>query len=467
MRILHVGWGYTPFRHGGVIVYVEDLLQALAGRGHQVHYFCAGRGDLWLAPRINTWWRGSVQIHELRNPPLWVTPLKGTRRPDLEVDHAGVRRLFRRLLRKVRPEVVHIQEFYGLPVRMVEDVKRAGIRLVITLEDLHCLCPTLLLYKPDTGENCRDYEQGRGCVSCCRQAPAASARWRLKSAAWHAAQPLRERAPALYRALRRTGQATLNGWYRVRPSNGNGHLDEEAMARAFRFRRSEFVRLLGQADVLHGLSSFLCDIHEQHGISPVRSVRLGTTVGAISQIRPSCRQPGRPLVFGFRGLFTKGKGAEVLLEAFRHLSPQDAVLHIHGFLDRSLQGAVAEAEASGRVRYFGPYTRTQLQTILDATDVGVVPSVWREGYPLVSLEYLAAGIPVIGSRIGGIPDTVVDGQNGLLVPLGDVEALRAALQRFIADPGLIFRLRQGIGPVKTMEQLVTEIEALYRCGSLP
>lgn len=464
MRMLHVGWGYRPLRYGGVIVYVEDLLQALAARGHEVHYFCSGRSDLTFVPHVKTCTKQGIRFHELRNPPTWVTPLKGTRQPELDVEAPRARRLFRRVLHTVRPQIVHIHEFYGLPARIVEDVKAAGARLVITLEDLHCLCPTFLLYRERQGENCQDYQEGKACVECCREAPADTARMRLKSALWHTTRPMRERAPAFYQGLRRIGHAALHAWDRLNRSNGNGHggpLDSGALAAGYRFRRAEFVRLLNQADVLHGLSSSLCGIHREHGVAGDRLHRLGTTVAAISNIRPTAYQARRPLVFGFRGYFTKGKGGEALLEAFRGISPDKAILHIHGFLDPALEGAVRDAEARGEVRAHGPYARGQLQKILDATDVGVVPSVWREGYPLVSLEFLAAQIPVIGSRIGGIPDIVSDGGNGLLVPPGDAQALRTAVERFLADPGLIPQLRKRIAPVKTMEEHAKEVEAFY------
>lgn len=462
MRMLHIGWGYSPLFNGGVIIYVEDLLRALAARGHEVHYFCCGRPDLTLLPRLKTWSREGIQIHELRNPPARMNPFVGTRRPELDIEHRGVRRLFRRVLESVRPEVVHIQEFLGLPARIVDDVKEAGIRLVITLEDLHCLCPTQLLYKSEDGENCRDYENGKECVRCCRRAPSETVT-NLKSAVWYAVQPLRERAPAAHDCIRKARFAALRLWNRLWPFNGDGALaqaEAQALARSFRFRRAEFARLLRRADVVHCISSALSQLHQEHGVEgPL--VNLGTTVAAISQIRPTRRRPARPLVFGFRGGFTKGKGAQVLLEAFREISPEDAVLQIHGTMDPKLSAAVKEAEARGRVRYCGPYSREKLQDVLDGTDVGVIPSIWRETYCLAGLEFLAARIPVIASRIGGIPDYVVDGQNGLLVPPGDVQALRAALQRFISDPGLILRFRKRIAPVKTMEQHVTEVEAFY------
>ncbi len=465
MRILHVGWGYSPLFSGGVTVYVEDLMRALAERGHEQHYFCCGRSDFRLRPHLQTWVREGVGIYEVRNPPARVTPFVGTRQPELDIDHQGLRRIFRRILEDVRPYVVHVQMLLGLPARLIDDVKDAGIRLVVTLEDFHSLCPTQLLYREARQENCTDYGDGWGCLECCRHSPSEAGWMRVKSAAWHGARPLRNHCPRLYQALRPAARGLFASWRRSRlASRTSAHSHAQEQAAAFRFRRAEFVRLLGQADVVHALSSALFDLHLQCGVPADRLVRIGTTVGLIGSVRPTARSPSRPLVFGFRGGFSRGKGAQVLLEAIRDLPPTDAVLRIDGEVEAAVRGAVAEAEARGQVRYYGRYRREKLQQILEATDVGVVPSVWREGYPLVCLEFLAARIPVIATRIGGIPDSVSDGQNGFLVPPGDPVELREAMRRFIRNPDLILRLRQQIGPVKSMEQHVAEVEALYRGG---
>jgi glycosyltransferase involved in cell wall biosynthesis len=66
----------------------------------------------------------------------------------------------------------------------------------------------------------------------------------------------------------------------------------------------------------------------------------------------------------------------------------------------------------------------------------VAPSIWSDPFPLVALEAAAAGKPTIASRIGGLQDSVVDGETGLLVPPGDRPALAAAMRRLIDAPAL-------------------------------
>jgi glycosyltransferase involved in cell wall biosynthesis len=65
--------------------------------------------------------------------------------------------------------------------------------------------------------------------------------------------------------------------------------------------------------------------------------------------------------------------------------------------------------------------------------LAVVPSLWDEPYGMVAVEALTAGTPVVASRAGALPEIVRDGVDGLLVPPGDAEALRTALQRLLGD----------------------------------
>jgi glycosyltransferase involved in cell wall biosynthesis len=79
--------------------------------------------------------------------------------------------------------------------------------------------------------------------------------------------------------------------------------------------------------------------------------------------------------------------------------------------------------------------RHDIPELLATADVFVLPSR-SEGMPMSILEAMAAGVPVVASAVGGIPELVVDGETGLLVPAGDAEALAGALRRLLGDPAL-------------------------------
>jgi glycosyltransferase involved in cell wall biosynthesis len=96
---------------------------------------------------------------------------------------------------------------------------------------------------------------------------------------------------------------------------------------------------------------------------------------------------------------------------------------------------------------------------------GVVPSLNPDASPTVTLEAMACGRAVIGSRTGGIVDQVSEGETGLLVPPGDMQALRKAMQCLADDPGL--RERMGAAARKRVVEfqanvVVSKIEKVYQ-----
>lgn len=108
--------------------------------------------------------------------------------------------------------------------------------------------------------------------------------------------------------------------------------------------------------------------------------------------------------------------------------------------------------------------RNDVAGILSACDIAVLPSA-AEGMPNAVLEYMAAGLPVVASAVGGNLEVIADGQTGLLVPPGDSVALGRALSRLLADDVLALRLaRKGRELVEqrfSFERLTREVGALY------
>jgi hypothetical protein len=114
------------------------------------------------------------------------------------------------------------------------------------------------------------------------------------------------------------------------------------------------------------------------------------------------------------------------------------------------------------VRMHGPIAHDAVALAFASIDVLVVPSIWPENSPLVIHEAFLAGVPVVASRIGGIPELVTDGRNGLLFDARDVTDLSRVLVRLLTEPRLLDTLRAGIPEVRSIQDDVRMARELYR-----
>ncbi len=140
----------------------------------------------------------------------------------------------------------------------------------------------------------------------------------------------------------------------------------------------------------------------------------------------------------FLGRLGKRKGVYDLLDAVAQLAPEFSGLRLLLGGDGDLDGVRERAEALGiadRVRLLGWVRGADKEHLLASAGVYALPS-YNEGLPMSVLEAMAAGLPILSSPVGGIPDAVEDGVEGYLVNPGDVAALATRLRQLLSDPGL-------------------------------
>jgi len=148
---------------------------------------------------------------------------------------------------------------------------------------------------------------------------------------------------------------------------------------------------------------------------------------------------------GTAGRLTAQKALGDALAAVQRVPAVELLVLGDGPEREALARRAAELGISDRVRFLGPGTRDDVVTMFRAVDTALLTSAW-ENLPHTLLEALAAGTPVIATAVGGIPEVVHDGVNGLLVPPGDVSAITTALERVLQDDALRASLAAAAAP---------------------
>lgn len=157
---------------------------------------------------------------------------------------------------------------------------------------------------------------------------------------------------------------------------------------------------------------------------------------------------GRPRLVTV-GRLQAPKDAVTLVRALAALRgrPFEAVLVGDGPDRPAVEEEVRRLELESAVELLGE--RDEVPQLLGSADVFVLSS-HSEGLPISILEAMAAGLPVVASNVGGVPEVVVDGDTGLLVPPGDPQSLAAAIERLLEDPVLCRRLGEA-GRIRVAE----------------
>jgi glycosyltransferase involved in cell wall biosynthesis len=147
----------------------------------------------------------------------------------------------------------------------------------------------------------------------------------------------------------------------------------------------------------------------------------------------------------FAGRLTAQKSLRVALEAVASVDGVSLLIAGEGDERARLERDVAELGLDERVRFLGALPRARVVELFAAADASILSSMW-ENFPHTVVEALAVGTPVLATASGGVGEVVHDGENGLLVPLGDSQALGAALHRYFEEDGLRDRLRAAAAP---------------------
>jgi glycosyltransferase involved in cell wall biosynthesis len=307
-------------------------------------------------------------------------------------------------------DLAHIHNIYHqISPSILPLLKQRGLPVIMTLHDWKLICP-----------NYRLYRQGKICEACKGQRyyQAVAKKCVMES-----------RAASLLNCL----EAYLHHRLRIYESN---------------------------VDYFICPSEFMKHKMAEHGL-PENKLRVIHNGVEVQTFRSSSDDCGFILYFGN---LTEEKGVFTLLEAARFLKTKEIVVTGTGPAALPLREKAAHLGIKN-IRFLGFVPEETLVATLRGASFTVIPSQWYENFPSSVLESMAYGKPVIGSRIGGIPEQVEDGVNGLLFEPGNAVDLAEKINYLAARPSLVremgYNARRTVKTKYSMDRHYEQVMALY------
>lgn len=314
-------------------------------------------------------------------------------------------------LQRVRPELVHLHNFHTFPLEILLTLSAQAVPVVHTVHDFSVLCPNSWNVRGD-GSVC-----GGGAGAQCFE------------------HGCTQNYPYDGRAVFVTGL------------------------------RAALLRQL--VDDLIAPSPFLGRLLRQHGFAPVHDLPYYVARGEHGRAPATTASAASSRVL-FAGRLVPEKGVDVLLRAMPGVLGRFPTARLDvlggGPEEPRLKALALELGLASAVEFLGPVPHARMRGHLEAAAVQVFPSIWCENSPLGCYEAMAAGVPMVASRIAGLPSLVVDGETGLLAPPRDPRALGDCIARVLEDPSLRARLAQGARAAAdrlSVDEHLDRVERIY------
>ncbi|MBI3492708.1 MAG: glycosyltransferase family 4 protein [Acidobacteria bacterium] len=463
MRILHAIHDFLPRHQAGSEVYAFDLCRELTAR-HHVTVLCAEYDPSRRHGHVTWRVHQGIPVVEIVNN--WVcASFEETYRSPLVSDRIA------EILRAVQPDIIHIHNLLNLSFDLPSVARGRGVPVVATLHDYALVCPAggQRIHRAEQ-HLCRVIDTER-CARCFKESPFyTQISFGRLAALTRAPGLMRRAAVAMSRWFPRlTGQVVRAARHAPLLAVTRRDIDDRLAAAR---------RVLDEVDLFVAPSRAIAADFQQLGIaaSKIRISDYGfapllrNSPSAGPKDPPDNRDrpwghgeaPG-PLRLGYVGTLVWHKGVHVLLDAIRSLPAAGYEVKIFGDPDVFPEyTAELRARAAGLpVTFMGAFDRGRVADVYAQIDVLVVPSLWLENSPLVIHEAYMAGVPVVGARIGGIPDLIDEGRTGLLYDPASPTDLAAALRGLLEDPERVRAFARTAPSIKSIAHDAQEWEAVY------
>jgi glycosyltransferase involved in cell wall biosynthesis len=437
IAVVHVPYTYFPDAPGGTEVYVAGLVEALQPYGIPSAIAAPGEAD-------------GAYLHDGVPVFRFATGHDGGLAQAYGAPDPTAAQSFRAVIAHLRPRIVHLHaSTAAVSTRLGDAAHEAGAKVVFTYHTptVSCARGTMMWmgHAPCDGRLDR-----RRCTLC------TLARYGVP--------------PLLRNVIARTPYAVGDALGRAGLSGGA--FTALRLPSLIGAAHRQFRELASKVDCIVVPCLWVLDVLKRNGVPQNKLVlcRQGLSrhpeARAALQSDPGSNDDPGVLRLGYFGRLDPTKGVDIVVEALRRVPRASVRLEIYGIRQPGCEAYAAklerEAAIDPRIVVSSALPPDAVGEAMRRCDLVVVPSRWLETGPLVVLEAFAAGTPVLGARLGGTAELVSDQVDGLLIPSQEPDSWASAIAKLAVAPNCIDRLRAGIRPPRTMDDVAHEMAALYR-----
>jgi glycosyltransferase involved in cell wall biosynthesis len=374
-KIIFCNNAYPPNFIGGAELVAHNQAKTFKKLGHEVMVFTGDITSHGKRHSIRQERYDGIPVQRVHLTPQDYDP------NFLNFHHPDIDGYFEVLLDRFMPDCVHFHHLLGLSMNIIHLAQRRGIPTFLTVHDHWAICCRSVLIKPGN-TICERFHE---CWAC---------------------------------------QALIP--------------DKDRLNIPVRMRIDFMSHVLDDVDRFIFPSHYLAGVYRKAGFpkEKLSVIWNGTDVNRFKKIRRKKRRD--KLRFTFIGHLGQHKGVDVLIEAAALLAGRNRSFEVNivgrGEMESALRQRTQELNLGDTLKFWGRVDNRSIKKVYQQTDILVLPSVCPENQPVTIVEAMTAGIPIIASRIGGIPELVQHEHTGLLFEAGNPDALAECMIKMISSP---------------------------------
>ena len=400
MRILHYSLGFPPYRSGGLTKFALDLMREQVMEGDTAALLWPGEMRIFnktvsIKKRSNF---EAIESYELINP-LPISYDEGIQNiPAFTATVDG--KVYKEFLLKYQPDVIHLHTFMGLHKEFLEAAKELNIRAVFSVHDFFTICPKVTMFRK--GQVC-------WCVDSCIECPECNMTALSEKKIFVLQTPL-------YRTLKNSSVVKkLRKGHRDRYLSGYAEVavtgESRNTANDYRKLRNYYKEMINLISVVHYNSTVTKEVFERV-FYPANSYIIPITHGDIKENK-RLKTFTEPLRLSYLGPQGGAKGFFLLKAALDELWTEGVKFSLNVYF--------TPTEVSPYMNIHDRYLYSELETVMDETDLLICPSIWYETFGYTVIEALSFGVPVLVSENVGAKDIIPAGCGGVFKDKKDLE----------------------------------------------